>query len=113
VKIPPFYYVPLGATAPTQSQFSSNGSVPGDDLGFGSSSFQPVNDDQMLMLPSGVTPTYQKCLADTVFINSSSATPGTSFCLIGTSTMIGVTVKSFSSSQTFVQIHVTVWKNIT
>jgi len=112
VKIPPGYSVPLGAAAPTQAQFTANGSVTGDDLYFSGSAFQPANNDKMLMLPNGVVPTYQKCVADTVFIGSADATPGTAFCIIGAAAMVGVTVKSFSSAQTYVLVHATVWKNI-
>jgi hypothetical protein len=103
--------VPLAAAAPTQSQFA-NGSNVGDDLYSNGSSLYPDNTDKMLSLPNGVAPTYKACAADTVFVNSANITRGTTFCLIEASAMVGVTIRSVSQAQTFILLHVTVWKNI-
>lgn len=110
VKIPPGFGVPLGPAAPTQSQFVSGGGV--GDLYYSGNEFDPEGADKMLMLPNGSTPTYRACTADTVFTGSASNTPGTAFCLIETGTMASVTVKSVSPTQSYILVHVNVWKNV-
>jgi hypothetical protein len=110
IKLPPGFSVPLAAAAPTQSQFV-NGTNVGTDLYY-SSYLYPENSDKMLTLPSGVTPTYKSCTADTVFVGLMNIVPGATLCLVEATAMVGITIRSVSQAQTFVLLHVTVWKNI-
>jgi hypothetical protein len=105
---------PLGATAPTQAQILANSGDIGWNTGAGGSPLQPGNGEQFANLPSGTTPTYQSCKADTVFSNSASPNVGTAFCVIETTGRIaGVTVVSTNMTQTpwYLNLHVTVWVN--
>jgi hypothetical protein len=107
-KIPPNFTVPIGTKAPTQSQFSQGGV---GDLSYGPGIY-PVGSDKMLSLPAGEKPTYRACTADTVFAGSAASTAGTSFCLVETGRMVGVTVRSVSPTQAFIVLHAVLWTNV-
>jgi hypothetical protein len=80
IKLPPGYSVPLGATAPTQSQFLSPGT--GGDLTSGNDSFYPGSNDKMVSLPDGTRPTYRACTGDTILVASVPDAQGTTFCVV-------------------------------
>jgi hypothetical protein len=109
VTVGPGESLPLNATKPTQSQLNTGAG----DLGTGTPAdafvFLPINGDKMLGLPGGSTPSYQSCIADTVFEGEANSNPGTAFCLSATGRMIGVTVTSLQSA--FAVLHITVWQN--
>ena len=105
---------PLGATAPTQAQILANSGDIVWNTGSGGSPLQPGSGEQFANLPSGTTPTYQACKADTVFSNTASPNPGTAFCIIETTgKMAGVTVASANLTQSpyYLNLHVAVWAN--
>jgi hypothetical protein len=110
------YAVPLGPTKPTQSQF--NQSNMGDLLlnNFaGSISFDPLNGNTMVKLDPGAMPTYDLCTSTTLFEGSAPPATRTSFCLIGPGVVIGVYVKSVSTSNAIAYVNyavldVTVWQ---
>lgn len=106
---------PLGSTAPTQAQILAganydivwNYELGGAPLGVGTG-------DQILGLPSGSTPTYQACKADTLATNTETNNPGTAFCIIETSGMMaGVVVKSvdIDVNPENIVVDVQVWNN--
>jgi len=102
--------IPLGAVKPTQSEFSRSGlgdlgtAVPADHL-----VFVPINGNRMVSLPGGGTPTYQTCTDSSVFMTQADSKPGTSFCVIETGMVAGVTVTSLQPSNAV--LSVTVWQN--
>lgn len=103
------YSVPLGATKPTQAQFSSSSS--GGDLYFnGGVEFRTgLSSEELVSLPDGATPTYQACSTATTFVDSAGYSAGTSFCVIETAgKLAGVYVSSEQSSYAVLQV--TVWQ---
>ena len=115
LKFPPGYNTPLGPTIPAQAQFTSNITIT-DDIGYsvdncGGGFFCPDNNDKMVGLANGVTPTYKLCKADTVLINGASGSEATAFCVIEADSMVGVVVKSISPDNTYALLQVTVWKS--
>ncbi|MEE4544261.1 hypothetical protein V2S66_20055 [Streptomyces sp. V4-01] len=100
--------IPLGATKPRQSDFSTTGlgdlgtAAPADHL-----VFVPINGDRMVSLDDGATPSYAGCAADTVFATQADSKPGTAFCLIESGMMAGV--KITSAHPAYVVLSVTVW----
>lgn len=105
---------PLGPTAPTQSQILSGS---GQDViwntGAGGAPLQTGSGDTMLILPSGATPTYRVCKADTITSDEESRDAGTAYCLReATGRMAGVTVASAHVSQSpwYLNLHVVIWK---
>lgn len=107
--LPGGYYVPLGPTAPKQSQFTIYTS---DDLGWDDSAFLiTTGGDKLLSLPTGSTPTYQACANATSFIESASDNPGTAVCVVeSTGRIAGVTVVSAVPNQ-YLVIKVVIWQN--
>jgi hypothetical protein len=104
----------LGPMPPTQAQILSGS---GQDViwntGAGGAPLQTGGGDTMLYLPSGATPTYQACKADTKTTDEESYNAGTAYCLIeATGGMAGVTVTSASVSQSpwYLDLHVTIWE---
>jgi hypothetical protein len=102
--------IPLAATKPTQSEFSTSGlgdlgtAAPADHL-----VFVPINGNKMVSLPGGGTPTYETCADSSVFVNQADSKPETSFCIVETGKIAGVTVTSLQPS--YAVLNVTVWKN--
>lgn len=103
------YNAPLGPTAPTQSQIAAGGAY---DVGY-SGDLSAGNNEKMISLPAGTTPTYSACTTGTVFEDSASPAQGTSFCIIETSGRVaGVTVTAMGSSLSYAVLQVTVWKYV-
>lgn len=103
------YSVPLGATKPTQAQFSNSSS--GGDLYFngGVEFLTGLSSEELVSLPDGAAPTYQACSAATTFVDSVDDSTGTSFCVIETAgKLAGVYVSSEQSSYAVLQV--TIWK---
>ncbi len=107
--LPGGYYVPLGPTAPKQSQFTIYTS---GDLGWDDSAFLVTSGgDKLLGLPTGSTPTYQACTNKTSFIESASDNPGTAVCVVeSTGRIVGVTIVSAVPNQSLV-IEAVIWQN--
>jgi hypothetical protein len=102
------YAVPLGPTRPTQSEYSATGN---GDLYKVFSRLDTGRNDQMVILPDGVTPTYQKCANATNLTTEVIPTVGTSFCLIETTGLIaGAEVTALGSSGDAI-IAITIWKH--
>jgi hypothetical protein len=110
------YTAPLGATKPTLAMMAQYGSGSSYDVEF-SNEFDalfPASGEQMLKLPSGSTPTYATCTANTLVVEDEPANPGTAFCIKETSgLMAGVTVVTTGASPNSVTLKVILWKNIT
>jgi hypothetical protein len=111
------YTVPLGPTAPTQSELSSTGM---GDLTYntfaGEATLNSTAQSILYSLPSGTTPTYSGCIDDLDIQQAAGAGTGTSFCLSikNQSLMDSVTVSYINTSEinpTDVMINVTVWKD--
>jgi hypothetical protein len=114
VRIPAGYRIPLGPTAPTQSQILAN--TDGDLIwrpDLGGAPISPAGGDTMLSLSNGSTPTFDACTTDTLVINSApSTTRGTAFCLLETTGMVaGVKVVNSSfTAPSFVELDVVIWQ---
>lgn len=104
------YAVPLGIKKPVQSDFNTSGigdlgtATPGGHL-----VFVPINGNKMIGLQGGNAPTYQACTGSSVFATQADSKAGTSFCLLETGKVAGVTVTSLQPS--FAELSVTVWQN--
>lgn len=106
VTLPPNRSVPLGPTAPTQSQIAAGS---GSGVIWESGGLIPVGVDKMLSLALGTIPTYQGCAADSSDASGASTIPETAFCLVEPGRIAGVMVTSRSS--TYVVLQVTIWQN--
>lgn len=103
------YSVPLSATKPTQAEFTKT--ISGGDMYFDGGEFYPGDNEQLVSLPSGTTPTYTACSTSTTFASFVSNTSGASFCVVETSgTLAGVYVSSDQSGYAVVQVNV--WRDV-
>jgi hypothetical protein len=105
------YTAPLGPTAPTQSQILAATSDGSYDISF-NGEVTPGDNEKMISLPEGSTPTYSACTSGTVF--EQYATPlaqGTVFCVTETTgDVAGVTITSVGGSPLSSVFKVTLWK---
>jgi hypothetical protein len=108
---PDNYTVPIGVTAPTQSQFNIDhlGDLTSSDVG-APLGLIPAGSDRMLSLAAGSTPTYQACAADTQLIDGLTAVSGAAFCLIEAGRAVGVTVVSVE--QSYAVLHAVIWQDV-
>ncbi len=104
------YSAPLGPTAPTQAEIASGGSC---DVQYNGEIYS-CNQEKIISLPSGSTPTYSACTTGTIFEDEVNPTQGNVFCIIETSGQVaGVTVAAAGSSpNNYVTLTVTVWKYV-
>jgi hypothetical protein len=104
------YSAPLGPTAPTQSEIASGGSC---DVNYNGEIYS-CNQEKIVSLPNGSTPSYSACTTGTIFVDDVSPTTGNVFCIIETSgQMAGVAVTAAGSSpNNYVTFKVTVWKYV-
>ena len=104
------YSAPLGATAPTQSEMASGGSCDVQYDGY----VYSCNQEKMISLPDGSTPSYSACTTGTIFVGEVAATQGNVFCIIEPNgSVAGITVASAGTSPSYyVSLVVTVWKYV-
>jgi hypothetical protein len=104
------YSAPLGSTAPTQAEMAANGSC---DVSYNGEIYS-CNQEKIISLPSGSTPTYSACTSGTIFATNISPTQGNVFCIVESSgKMAAVTVAAAGSSPNYyVSLKVTVWKYV-
>jgi hypothetical protein len=104
------YSAPLGPKAPTQSQIAAGGAY---DISY-NGAVSAGSNEKIVSLPSGVTPTYSACTTGTVFEPFASVTQGITFCIIETTGLVaGVTLTSVSTTPTYVEFNVTIWRYVT
>lgn len=113
------YSIPLGTSAPTQSQFDSTESRGDlDDQYDGNNCittttndcFVPLNGDQMVQLQNGTTLTYQTCTSTSSagFTSVVAGSQGTEFCVLEGDKIAGVEV--ISQSNNGYDLKVIVWR---
>ncbi len=104
------YSAPLGPTAPTQAEIASGGSC---DVQYNGEIYS-CNQEKIISLPSGSTPTYSACTTGTIFADEVNPTKGNVFCIIETSGQVaGIAVAAAGSSpNNYVTLTATVWKYV-
>jgi hypothetical protein len=104
------YSAPLGATAPTQAEIASGGSC---DIEYNGEIYS-CNQEKIVSLPNGSTPSYSACTTGTLFVNDVDPTEGNVFCIIETSgSVAGVSVASAGSTPNYyISVKVTVWQYV-
>ena len=109
------YNVVLGSTKPTFTQFipagdeCDSGNLCG---GLNNGGFSTNTGTTLLGLPGGSSPTYQAC-KDAEPVPSVPDTAQTSFCLVETGFMIGVTITSVDATPPYASaLQITVWRNL-
>jgi hypothetical protein len=115
ISLLPNYNVVLNSTKPSFSQF-----IPAGDecdsgnlcAGLNNGGFSTNTGTTLLGLPGGSTPTYQSC-KDAEPMPSARDTAQTSFCLVETGLMIGVTITSVDPAPPGASaLQITVWRNL-
>jgi hypothetical protein len=104
------YSAPLGPTAPTQAEMASGASC---DVQYNGAIYS-CNQEKIISLPNGSTPSYSACTTGTLFVSGVNATQGNVFCIIETNgSVAGITVTAAGSSPNYyVSLKVTVWKYV-
>jgi hypothetical protein len=104
------YSAPLGPTAPTQSEIAAGGSC---DVTYNGEIYS-CNEEKVISLPNGSTPSYTACTTGTIFVDDVDPTQGNVFCILETSGQVaGVAVTAAGSSpNNYVTFKVTVWKYV-
>jgi hypothetical protein len=104
------YSAPLGASAPTQAQIAAGAAC---DVYY-NGQITSCNNEKIVSLPNGSTPSYSACTASTLFVDSASANQGTAFCIIETSGRVaGISVAAAGNTPSYyVTLKVSVWQYV-
>jgi hypothetical protein len=113
-QLPSGYSAPLGPTAPTQSEIGASGGSYDVDWPSPLEPLYPGNDEQMVGLPNGSSPTYSSCTSNTTLETAAPTDEGTAFCIIETTGRVAGVVVTLAvhSANSYVTLQVTVWKNV-
>ena len=106
------YEAPLGPAQPTQSNIVSVSSGGTCDLIY-NGLLGSCNQEKIISLPSGSTPTYTACTTGTIYVPNVSPVQGAAFCIEETSGRVaGITVASVGTSSSYVSLKVIVWQYV-